>query len=123
MIIIGHSEIDYPPFRLIDDKNGIKQSKANEIVYFRHNFALARHCKDNEIKFGVVISQILELMIYEKLGAKYIITKHKKFAQKCQKIANEYFFDSKILLVIKNDKDIEKVANLGIDGVIFENIL
>lgn len=123
MIIIGHSAIECEDFRLIRNIKDIKKSKADEIVYFPHNIALARYCKDNEIKFAVIVSCILELMIYEKLGAKYLMLTPLKFAQKCQKIANEYFFDSKILLIIKKDKDIEKTAQIGIDGVIFENHL
>ncbi len=123
MIIIGHNAIECEAFRLVKSIDDIKKSKANEVVYFTHNIALAKHCKANEIRFSVVIKCIYELMIYEKLGAKYLIVKSLKFAQICQKIADEYFFDSKILVIIKGDKEIENVAQIGIDGVIYKNFL
>ena len=123
MIIIGHKALKSPKFRAIQSVESIKKTFANEIVFFSNNLALASHCNACEIAYSVEIDSIVDLLIYANLGAKYIVIRNKKFAQICQKIANEYFLDAKILLVISNDKDIESAAKKGIDGVIYECVL
>ena len=55
----------------------------------------------------------MDLMIYANLGAKYIVIRRKKLAQICQKLTNEYFLDSKILLVVRDEKGIDSAANLA----------
>ena len=123
MIIIGHKALKSPKFRAIQSIESISKTFANEIVFFSDDLALARHCNACEIAYSVEIKRIVDLLIYANLGAKYIVIRHKNLAKKCQKIANEYFLDAKILLVIKNDKGIESAANMGIDGVIYECVL
>lgn len=123
MIIIGHKALKSPRFRAIQSIGDIQKTFASEVVFFSDNFALATHCKAYEITYAVEISRIVDLMIYANLGAKYLIIRRKNFAKVCQKLANEYFLDSKILLVINGDRGIESAANLGIDGVIFEGVL
>lgn len=123
MIIIGHNALQYPKFRAIKNISDIDKTLANEIVFFSDDFELAKHCNACEVAYAVEIKRIVDLLIYANLGAKYILIRSKKFAQICQKIANEYFLDTKILLVIKDDKGIESAAKKGIDGVIYENIL
>jgi hypothetical protein len=36
-----------------------------------------------------------------------------------QPIAQEYLFDTRILVLIHNEKEISKISRAGIDGVIF----
>lgn len=123
MIIIGHKTLKSPQFRVIQNIDDIDKSFANEIMFFSDDITIAMHCNECEIAYAVKVKCIVDLLLYSNLGAKYIIVGHKNLAQKCQKIANEYFLDSKILLVIRNDKGIESAANLGIDGVIYEHVL
>ena len=93
------------------------------MVFFSDDLDLARHCNECEIAYAVEIWRIVDLMIYANLGAKYIVIRRKKLARICQKLANEYFLDSKILLVVAGESGIEMGAKLGIDGVIFECVL
>lgn len=123
MIIIGHKALKSLQFRAIQNIKSIDKTFANEIVFFSNNLALASHCNACEIAYAVEIKNIVDLLIYANLGAKYIVIRHKNLAKKCQKIANEYFLDAKILFVISSDKGIETAAKFGIDGVIYENIL
>lgn len=123
MIIVGHSEIPCEKFVRVKSISDIDKTRNNEVVIFSHNASLARFCKDNEVAFGVMAKSILEAIIAQNLGAKYIIVDSAKLAKKCQKIADEYFFDAKILLVIKSEKSIAKIAESSIDGVVFENAL
>lgn len=123
MIIIGHKALQSPKFRAIRSISDIDKTFANEVVFFSDDFALASHCKECEITYAVEVCRVVDLMIYANLGAKYIVIRRKKLAQICQKLTNEYFLDSKILLVVRDENGIEKTAKLGIDGVIFEQIL
>lgn len=123
MIIIGHSDIECEKFVRVQSVSDIDKTFANEVVFFRHDASLERFCKENEVAFAVCVKSVLELIIAQNLGAKYLIVDSAKFAKKCQKIADEYFFDAKILLVIKSEKSIAKSAESGIDGIIFENVL
>lgn len=123
MIIVGHNEIPCEKFIRVGSVSDIDKTRANEVVFFPHNASLERFCKENEVAFAVIAKSALEAIIAQNLGAKYIIIDSAKLAKKCQKIADEYFFDSKILLVIKNEKAIAKIAESSIDGVIFEKIL
>lgn len=123
MIVIGHIDLPFPQFKNIEKIKDIEQTSANDIVYFTPNATLAKHCKDNNIAYGIIIKNVLELVIYANLNATYLLIKDRKLVETAQKIANEYFFDSKILYVINDERDIENMALLGIDGVIFESIL
>ena len=123
MIIIGHKALQSPKFRAIQSIDDIKKTSANEVVFFSDSFEIARHCNECEITYAVEVCRVVDLMIYANLGAKYIVIRRKKLAQICQKLANEYFLDSKILLVVRDENGKEKTAKLGIDGVIFESIL
>lgn len=123
MIVIGHTSLPYPKFKEIKDISDIKQTLANEIVFFSPNATLATHCKDNSIAYAVVVQSITELIIYANLNAKYLLIREKNLAEVAQKIANEYFFDSKILYIINDEGSIENAALLGIDGVIFDFVL
>ena len=123
MIIIGHKALQSPKFRAIKSIDDIKKTSANEVVFFSDDLDLAAHCKACEIAYAVEICRIVDLMIYANLGAKYIVIRRKKLARICQKLANEYFLDSKILLVVEDDSGIEMGAKLGIGGVIFECVL
>ena len=123
MIIIGHKALQSPKFRAIQSVDDIKKTSANEVVFFSDDFDLAAHCKACEVAYAVEICRIVDLMIYANLGAKYIVIRRKKLARICQKLANEYFLDSKILLVVAGESGIEMGAKLGIDGVIFERVL
>ena len=113
MIIIGHKALKSPKFRAIHSISDIDKTFANEVVFFSDSFEIARHCNECEITYAVEVWRVVDLMIYANLGAKYIVIRRKKLAQICQKLANEYFLDSKILLVVRDEKGIDSAANLA----------
>ena len=127
MIIIGHRAIEYNAFKKIENIENIADSKADEIVWFHSNtnesYNLAKHCVKNNIAYGVFVDSLKDVIIFANLMAKFIIIKEKNLVENAQKIANEYFFDSKILYVINDEGSIENMAMLGVDGVIFNDIL
>lgn len=127
MIIIGHKAIEFSAFKKIESIENIADTNANEIVWFQSNISnsydIAKHCIANNIAYAIFVHSLIEVIIFANLGAKFIIIKEKNLVENAQKIANEYFFDSKILYVINDEGSIENMAILGIDGVIFNDIL
>lgn len=126
MIIIGYEDLPCEKFVKIQNLEDIKNTNPNEIVWFEskeYSTKFALHCKENNIPYAVKIINIKDLVIYSNLCAKYILISEKYLAEQSQKIANEYFFDSKILYIINDEGSIENAAILGIDGVIFNKHL
>ncbi len=72
----------------------------------------------NKIEFALKVENITALVYASALGASYIVL-NQELAKTAQKIAENYLFDAKILVHIESEKDIEEIALLGIDGVIF----
>ncbi len=123
MIIIGHKMIKSEEFHRIYHIEDI--GKTNHLVWFEEiievGLKIARFCQDNEVEYAVKINSITELVLYGALGAKYVIIDGDVIEY--QKVANEYLLDTKILALINRVDEIEKIARLGIDGVIFQEVL
>ncbi len=119
MLIFGHPFIKYLPFYEIISIETLKNTPSNSTVIFDFDIDLLKYCKKNNIKSALRIKNIKELMFANALECNFIIA-NKEFATIFQKIANEYMFDTKILLFCKTDEDLEWAALQGIDGVIFQ---
>ncbi len=109
---------DFYKIKTIED---IKNTPSNSILLFDFNKEIMKFCKENDIKYAVIVSSILEAILANNLNATFIII-NKKIAKKIQEIANEYLFDSKILVKIVFEWEIETFAKLGIDGVLLKDI-
>ena len=121
MIIVGHKDLDNFEIEIIKNIDDIKTTRPNSIVAFKYDLEILKYCKTNNIKSLVVINNIKEAIFSNNLEATFIVTLND--AQKIQKIAENYMFDSKILQPIKTDDEVEEVALKGIDGVIYETII
>ncbi len=119
MLIFGHPFIKYLPFYEIISIETLKNTPSNSTVIFDFDIDLLKYCKKNNIKSALRIKNIKELMFSNALECDFVIA-NKEFITICQKIANEYMFDTKILLFCKTDEDLEWAALQGIDGVIFQ---
>ena len=121
MIIIGHSWIESPKFCKVFSVEDIKQSKTEDIVLLEpltDSHALAKYCKSNEIPFAVTVNTLQEAIFANALDASYIVCEEDD-ALIIQPVAQEYLFDTRVLALIHEEKEITKIARLGIDGVIF----
>lgn len=125
MIIFGHQAIEAPRFRRVENREAIKTIPANEVVFFESSsdkdYALGRFCYEEEVAYAVQVNSLTELLIYAALGAKFAVLAD--FLQSYQKIAEHYLLDTKILTIIERESQIEEVAKLGIDGVVFSHFL
>jgi len=121
MIIIGHPWIKSNRFLKVFSIDGIADSESGDIMLLEpiansHEYAV--HCQANAISFAVVVNTLEDALFANALGAKYIICEEDD-ALMIQPIAQEYLFDTRILVLIHSDKEINKIARGGIDGVIF----
>lgn len=125
MIIIGHPWIESPKFTKIFSVEDILQSQAGCIAVLEplvdsHEFAA--YCQKNDIMYAVPVKTLKEAVIANALGAKYIICEEDD-ALMIQPIAQEYLFETRVLVLIHDEKEIAKIARSTIDGVIFPDAI
>jgi hypothetical protein len=121
MIVIGHPWIKSQSFCKVFSIEDIKGSKANDIVLLEplvDSHSYAQYCQDNSIAYAVVVTTLDDAIFANALGARYMICEEDA-ALMIQPMAQEYLFDTRILVLIHNNKDISKIARGGIDGVVF----
>ena len=122
MIIIGNENIPYQSIANISNIDDIQNTKPNQTLSFTYDIELIKYCFVNELSCLVLVSDIKEAIFCNSLNASYIVVKN-SIAKEIQDIADAYMFDSKILEVINDDEEINKVAPRGIDGVIYDKLL
>ena len=121
MIVIGHSWIKSQKLCKVFSLEDIKNSSANDIVLLEplvDSNTYAQYCQENGIAYAVVVNTLDDGIFANALGAKYMICEEDD-ALMIHPIAQEYLFDTRILVLIHNEKEISKIARGGIDGVIF----
>ncbi len=122
MILIGDNLIPYKTFTYIVSIIEIEHSIPNSTLIFNYDENLLIYARKNNLNIAVIVSSIKEAIYCNALNCKYIIC-NKKLAKTVQKIADNYMFDSKILAIIEDSEEIEKVAINEIDGVIYSTLL
>ncbi len=125
MIIIGHPWIKSNRFFKVFSIKGIEKSQPDDIVLLEplvDSHTYAEHCQVNAIPFAVVVNTLDDALYANALGAKYIICEEDA-ALMIQPIANEYLFDTRILVHIHSEKEISKIARGHIDGVVFSEAI
>jgi len=121
MILIGHPWVKSPEFCRVFSQDDIKASKPDQIVLLEplvDSHKLAQYCQENKIVYAVVVNTIDDAIYANALGASYMICEEDA-ALMIQPIAETYLFDTKVLVLIHNEKEIAKIARGGIDGVVF----
>ncbi|GAB6074593.1 hypothetical protein [Nautilia lithotrophica] len=104
----------------VETLEDIKKSPNNATLIFKYcnsSLELYNFCKINNIRYGVIVSDIKELIFCANLGANYIFCDTIKNAKIFQKIADEYLLDSKIVLFVDNFEEINEIAHYGIDAI------
>ncbi len=121
MIIIGHPWIESSRFRKVFSEEDIKNSEVDNIILLEplvDSIKLARYCQSNDIPYAVSVNTLNEALFCNALDANFMVCEEDE-ACVIQPIAEEYLFDTKILVLIHEEKDIAKISRSGIDGVIF----
>lgn len=125
MLIFGHRFIDSPTFYHIQSIEAIQNTPPSSTIFLpfdEKNLDIIEHLNTNEINFALEVDNITEVIYASSLGASYIIIK-KELAQTIQNIANNYLFDAKILVIVESENEIQEMALLGVDGIVFSNAI
>ena len=122
MILIGDKLVPFEDIFLIKNIKDIENTKANSTVLFDFNEEILIYCYKNELASAVIVNSIKEAIYCNNLNVKYIISE-KELAIELQKVADNYMYDSKILAIIDSNEELEQVAKLEIDGIIYRNLL
>ena len=125
VLLFGHKFIDSESFYHILDIDSIKHTPPSSTIYLEFsekNLDIIKHANLNNIAMALKVQSITELIYAAALNARYVIVP-KESVKTYQNIAENYLLDSKILVVIESEEDIEPMALLGVDGILFSNAI
>ena len=125
MLLFGHRFLQSECFYHISSIDAVINTPPSSTLYLEFdekNLDIITYVRENGIKLSLSVKNITELIYASSLGAKYIIIQ-KELALSAQNIAETYLFDAKILVSVENDNQIEELANIGIDGLIYPNAI
>ena len=125
MIIIGHPWVTSQTFRTITSLSQIKQTEPTNVLVLASlatSHEMAVYCQKNHLPYALRSNLLKDALFANALGAKYIICDTLS-AKEIQKVAQEYLFDTRILVEINSEEEMETLAKAGIDGVIFTEVI
>jgi len=125
MILLGHRFIDSQNLYHVLDIDSIEHTPPSSIIYLEFsedNLDIIKYANLNNIDIALKVDTIKEIIYASAFNARYIIVS-KSMAKTAQDLAQDYLFDSKILVLIDDENDIEELALIGVDGVIFSNAI
>ena len=122
MIIIGDKLVPFEEVIYIKNIENIKYTKANSTIIFDYDEKTLEYSYKNNLSSAVVVSSIKEAIYCNSLNVKYIISE-KNLACEIQKIADNYMYDSKNLVIINSNEEFEQIAKAQIDGAIFKELI
>jgi hypothetical protein len=117
MLLFGHRFIKNDNFYHILDTDAIANTPPSSTIYIKFeekNIDLMEYANANALEFALGVEDVNELIYGSALNASYLIVQ-KELAKTAQKIAENYLFDSKILVRIEDEDEI--------DGVLFSNAI
>lgn len=123
MKIIGHHWIESPIFKTINNVEDISKTLAKDILLFNDldkNIEIIKYSQKNNLPYAIRVKDIKEAILSHNLNASYLLVLP-EMAKEIQDIAQNYLFDTLVLVEIDNENEIEYYAKLGIDGVVFSN--
>ena len=107
-------------FTYVKTLEDIKNSPSNNTLIFEYcdsSLELYNFCKINNIAFGVIVSDIKELIFCLNFNVKYVFCDTIKKAKKFQKIVEDYLYDTKIVLFVDDFSNIEEIVSYQIDAI------
>ena len=125
MIFFGHRFLKSENFYHIFDIDSIAHTPVASTIYIEFdekNLDIINHAVLNSVKIAVFVKNVTEILYASSLGASYIVME-KELAKTAQNIAENYLFDAKIVVLIEDEDEIEELALLGVDGVIFSGAI
>ena len=89
--------------------------------FYKHNHI--KKLKTSGEKWAIYAKNKDEIFLSNALKADFILLEDNELAIFASKVAEFYLFDSKILLILDELKNLEKAYNLGVDGVVLRDFI
>ncbi|MBN2768993.1 MAG: hypothetical protein JXQ68_07800 [Campylobacterales bacterium] len=119
MLIFGYDLIPSRPWCKVSTQKEVASTSSSTVILLGLNsLDVATYCKEQNVDFALEVESTKEALIASALGASYLLCAQ-DVAKEIQAIANEYLWIAKVIVPIENEDELEIVARLGIDGVIF----
>ena len=125
MIFFGHRFLKNESFYHVFDIDSVSNTPPSSTLYIEFsekNLDIINHAVSNSVAVALHVKNITQILYASSLGASYIIV-DKKLAKSAQNLADNYLFDAKILVLIKEEDEIEELALQGVDGVVFSSAI
>ena len=125
MLIFGHRFIDSENFYHIDSIDSIQNTPPSSTLFVKfseENLDIIKHITINSMQLALEVKDITQIVYANSLEASFIVV-CKNLAKTAQDLAQNYLFDAKVLVSIDDEEDIEELALLGVDGIIFSNAI
>jgi len=125
MLFFGHKFIPSEHFYHVQSIEAINNTPSNSMIiteFSEANLDVIKHAILNEVSLALHVENIKELVYANALGASYLVVP-KTMTKTAQDIADNYLFDAKILVAIEDENEVEELALLGVDGVIYPNAI
>ena len=125
MLLFGHRFIPSESFYHITTIDAISKTPPSSKVFLEFsedNLDIIQHLAKNSVEFVLSVKNIRELIYASSLEASYILVQ-KEIAKSAQNIAESYLFDAKILVSLEDENQIEEMAMLNLDGVLFPSAI
>lgn len=125
MLLVGHPLIAHPAFKGVGSETEAQSlAKGSLIAYIKgeNKETLWKFCQENSVKYASKAASVKDAVLLNAMDAHYILCDRTQVLE-FQKLADDYLFDSKILLLIGNEAEIEDAAKYRVDGVIFEGVI
>ncbi|MCF6310753.1 MAG: hypothetical protein L3J19_09860 [Sulfurimonas sp.] len=125
MLIFGHRFIESKNFYHVQSIEAIQNTPPSSTIlvdFNEENLDIINHARVNSMPLAIQVQDITQIIYASSFGATYIMLS-KELCKTAQNLADNYLFDAKILVNIENEDEIEELALLGIDGVIFSNAI
>lgn len=122
MILIGDFLVPHEEVFFVENIQEIKNTNSNSTIAFKYEEETLKYCFENSLSSIVIVESLKEAIYANALKAKYIAC-NKNLDKDIQNLAENYMFDSKILSIIEDNKEIEEIALKQIDGVIYKKLI
>ncbi|MCW8955101.1 MAG: hypothetical protein OQK48_09200 [Sulfurimonas sp.] len=125
MLLFGHRFIDSENIFHIQSIDAIKNTPPSStplVDFNEENLDIIKHVVVNSMPLAINVENITQIIYASSLGATYIVLP-KELAKTAQDLADNYLFDAKILVHVEEEDEIEELALLGVDGIIFSNAI
>lgn len=125
MLLFGHRFIPSNSFYHVLDIDSIANTPPSSVIHVEfseENLDIIKYARSNQLPTSICCKTITEIIYASSLDASFIVVEN-DLAKDATTIANEYLFDAKILVLTEEESEIERLALLGVDGVIFPNAI